>query len=78
MNKKLVIILSVLIVFTLLSAMVSKGSEIYAVWGILGLAILKFIGVSFHFMELQHANAFWKGSILIFLALFSSVLIIVI
>ena len=29
-------------------------------------------------MELKHANVFWKGSILIFLALFPAVLVIMI
>jgi len=78
MNRSLTITLIVLIALTFCSALISNGDEAFVASGIIIFAVLKFIGVSFHFMELKHANAFWKGSILIFLALFSTVLIIMI
>ncbi len=79
MHKTRSIVLALLIVLTLLSAMVSNGAKTYTTLGlIIGLAVLKFIGVSFHFMELKRANVFWKGSILMLLALFSTALIIII
>ncbi len=67
-----------LVLLTLFSAMVSSVKGPHTSFGIIALAGLKFIGVSFYFMELKQANAFWKGSILIFLALFSAVLLIII
>ena len=74
--KSLSIILAGLIVLTLISAIVSTGEQSYTVIGIIILAVLKFIGVSFYFMELKKANSFWKASILIFLMLFSLVILI--
>ncbi len=76
--KKSKITLVVLILLTIISAIISNETQSYIVLGIIGLAILKFIGVSFYFMDLRQANVFWKGSILIFLALFSAVLLIII
>ena len=78
MNKTLNITLFALIGLTVCSAFIYNGIETFVTSGIIGLAVLKFIGVSFHFMELKHANVFWKASVLIFLALFSAVLIIMI
>ncbi len=76
MKKTLHITLLVLIVLTLISAIVSNKELSYTVGGIIILAVLKFIGVSFYFMELKKANIFWKASILIFLMLFSTVILI--
>ena len=74
--KKLNISLAGLIVLTLLSALVSNREQSYAVIGVIILAILKFIGVSFYFMELKKANLFWKACILIYLMLFSIIIVI--
>lgn len=72
-NQKITLV--VLILLTVISAVISNVPEIYVAIGIMGLAVLKFIGVSFYFMELKKANAFWKGSILIFLALFTTIIL---
>lgn len=74
--KKLNISLAGLIVLTLLSALVSNREQSYAVIGVIILAVLKFIGVSFYFMELKKANLFWKACILIYLMLFSIIIVI--
>ena len=75
--KKSVITLGVLILLTLISAILSNGKEAFVIIGIIVIAAFKFLGVSFYFMELKLANAFWKWSVLIFLIGFiTSVLII--
>ncbi len=77
MNKT-AITLVVLILLTIISAFVSSMAEYYVTLSVLALAALKFIGVSFYFMDLKHANAFWKGSILIFLLLFLATILIIV
>jgi len=61
-------IYSVLILLTVLSVIASISSSFISV--IMILAALKFIGVSFYFMELKKAHAFWKYGLLLFLILF--------
>lgn len=60
-----------LILLTILSAAVSNGDLNYSSTFIIILAGLKFIGITFYFMELKKAHVFWKVSILMFLVLFS-------
>ena len=57
MKKKLTIVWIVLIVFTLISAIISTNfsDNKYAINMIIFLAVLKFIGVSFYLMELKKA-----------------------
>jgi len=43
---------------------------------ILGLSIFKFFGVSFYFMELRTAHIFWKTSVVIFVVLLATILIL--
>ena len=76
--KKLKTILVLLIVLTIIAALISNNGVIYAVFGILILAVLKFIGVSFFFMDLRKAHPFWKGSILAFLLIFITMILIII
>ncbi|WP_347924262.1 cytochrome C oxidase subunit IV family protein [Pontimicrobium sp. SW4] len=76
--KKLLVTLTILIALTIITAIISSATVSYVVIVILLLAVLKFIGVSFYFMDLRHANVFWKGSILIFLALFLATILIII
>ena len=78
MNKPLTLTLLGLLGLTICSAVISNTAERFVAIGIISLAVLKFIGVSFYFMELKHANAFWKGSILLFLAGIATVLLILI
>ena len=72
MKKKLTIVWIVLIVFTLISAIISTNfsDNKYAINMIIFLAVLKFIGVSFYLMELKKEHVFWKISVLVFLVLF--------
>jgi hypothetical protein len=61
---------------TLISALVSSdksnGSFI-----ILSLAAFKFIGVSFYFMEIKKAHSFWKYSIVLFITIAMSAILII-
>jgi len=68
--QKTTITLGSLLVLTIISAAVSNVDSRYTLIGILLLAALKFIGVSFYFMELKKAHAFWKVTLLLFLLLF--------
>lgn len=65
-------VLIILIVLTAVSALISGNliNSTYAVVIIVVLSILKFIGVSFYFMELKKAHVFWKASILLFVMIF--------
>jgi len=68
--KKSKITLFVLVALTLITVLISTETAIYAAVGILSLAVFKFIGVSFYFMELSKAHSFWKGAIIAFLGVF--------
>jgi len=57
-----------LIVLTVLSVIAANYTNFAAV--IMILAALKFIGVSFYFMELKMAHVFWRVALLLFLMLF--------
>lgn len=73
--KKTIVTLVLLIVLTLISAVLSTQTEAFVVIGVILISALKFIGVSFYFMELKHANSFWKGSVLVFLMFFITAVI---
>ena len=62
----------VLIILTFSTALVSISTLIIsnAALIILGLSIVKFLGVSFYFMELRKAHMFWKSAIFIYVFLF--------
>ena len=70
MNKQNIITWIILLVLTVVAGLVSSLSLTYIVPLILLLAILKFIGVAFNFMEMKKANLFWKillvGYLLVF------------
>jgi len=74
--KNSILTLVVLIVLTIAVAIISKTSGVYVVGGILVLSALKFIGISFFFMDLRKAHPFWKISVCIYLFVFVSVLLI--
>ena len=61
---------------TIFAGLVSSATITYLVPIVLLLAILKFIGVSFNFMELQKANIFWKVLILSYLFIFCSTILV--
>lgn len=58
-----------LIVLTIITAVFSSLEMKYVAIVILGLALLKFIGVAFFFMELKKANVFWRILLVGFLVL---------
>jgi len=70
-------VLIILVILTAVSALISGKliNSAYTVTIIISLSILKFIGVSFYFMELKNAHVFWKTSILVFLCLFAIITI---
>ena len=67
-----------LILLTVVSAFVSNNiiDSSYVAAIIIILSILKFIGVSFYFMELKKAHVFWKSSILFFVFIFGIISIL--
>ncbi len=75
--KKLNIILSVLILLTVIAAVTSELEMKYAVFALIGFAIIKFIGVTFFFMDLRKAHTFWKVAILIFLLIFTTSILLI-
>ena len=61
-----------LVVLTIASALVSNFVvATYGIAIILFLSVIKFLLVSFYFMNLRKAHIFWKVSIIIFVSLFS-------
>jgi len=77
MKKSTIITWTLLIVLTITSALVSKINRKYIVFIILLFAVLKFIGITFQFMELKKAHSFWKVSIVVFLLLFTGIIVLI-
>ncbi|PKP28746.1 MAG: hypothetical protein CVU01_03505 [Bacteroidetes bacterium HGW-Bacteroidetes-18] len=67
-----------LLVLTILAAFVVKLDIDLKVATaiILTLFMIKFLGVAFYFMELKKAHVFWKSIVIIFLMLFSTIILI--
>lgn len=63
-------------VLTVTAGLASSSSYTYAVPIILGLAMLKFIGVAFGFMEMKKANPFWKALIIASLLVFCGIILV--
>lgn len=61
MNNTVVIIC--LLLLTATSSIVSGATAVIPV--ILGLAAIKFLLVSFQFMEVKHAHGFWKAAVVV-------------
>ncbi len=76
MQKKDILTIVLLIVLTLITSIISgfynKLGIIYIV--ILCLSGIKFLSVSFQFMELKKANSFWKILISTFLLVFIEII----
>jgi len=72
MKKELFITWILLLFLTITSAFIANyyTNGDYLVQLILLLAVLKFIGVAFNFMELKKAHAFWKIATIAFIVLF--------
>ncbi|OUR92318.1 hypothetical protein A9Q87_07495 [Flavobacteriales bacterium 34_180_T64] len=77
MNKTATLTWVILIGLTVASAVFSIVQNSYIVLIILVLAVLKFIGIAFQFMELKKAHVFWKIIVCIFLFIFLSTILIV-
>ena len=76
MSKNNIITWIILILLTIISGLVSSLIASYVVPLILILAVLKFIGVSFNFMELKKAHLAWKVLLIGYLTIFISVILI--
>mgnify|MGYP000985783134 CR=1 FL=1 len=66
-----------LIVLTIISALFSDNFKNGAIV-ILVLSVLKFIGVSFYFMEIKKAHIIWKASVVSFVLIFFVIIILTI
>lgn len=77
MNKSAIITWVSLLILTILSVLFSNLEKKFIVFLLLGLAILKFFGVVFQFMELKKAHVFWKVSILFFVLIFSLLILLI-
>jgi len=77
MNKQNVITWIILLVLTLISGWVSSTTLTYIIPLILVLAVLKFIGVAFNFMELKKAHVFWKIVLVSYLVIFCGVILLI-
>lgn len=76
--KSTTLTLFFLILLTISIAIISNTNGLYAVILILLLSALKFIGISFFFMDLKKAHAFWKIITGAYIILFISIVWIII
>ena len=76
MNKRTIIVWVLLLFLTVTVGIISSLPFTYAAIIILVVSVIKFIGVSFYFMELKKAHIFWKVSIVIYVLLFSTIILI--
>ena len=74
MKKKNLITLVVLIALSLLVAVLSKNEIVKSI--LILIFAIKFILVSFSFMEMKHAHTFWKTLIILFITILFSILLI--
>lgn len=76
MRKKDFYTLILLILLTIITAIISVNYNNFKFVSILVLAVsgIKFLAVSFQFMELKKANAFWKFLIPTFLIIFIGII----
>ncbi len=79
MKNKNIITLGVLIILTVVTGLVSENHQSYqtANMFIMLLSGLKFLLVAFQFMELKKANIFWKMTLIVFIILFTSLVLII-
>ncbi len=72
--NKLTISLVLLLILTIASGLSSTDGGKYIIILILIMAIVKFIIVSFNFMELSKAHSFWKIAIISYVTVFIIIL----
>ena len=75
MTKQNIITWIILLFLTVVAGLVSSVSLTYIIPLILLLAVLKFIGVAFNFMEMKKANVFWKIILVGYLVVFCVVIL---
>jgi len=76
--NKLTITWVVLLVLSVISGISSTDGSYFITVLILIMAVIKFILVSFNFMELSKANIYWKIAVVSFLAIFSIIILSII
>ena len=77
MTKTISYTLFILIILTIITALVSNFIDLkIGVFFILILSVIKFIFVSFQFMELKKAHVFWKIALTIYLLLFMTIILL--
>lgn len=77
MMRNSIITLIVLVLLTFISALVSNYASQYAATLILILAGLKFMGISYFFMDLIKAHVFWRIITSAFVVLIIAVMLII-
>ena len=77
MNRTSTLTWTILLGLALASAGFSTYENNYAILFILILAMLKFLGIAFQFMELKKAHSLWKVILCMFLLVFISAILIV-
>jgi len=79
MKKNDIYTLAILILLTLTTAFfsINYSNLKYIALIILGLSGIKFLSVSFQFMELKKANPFWKVMISLYLVFFIGIVLII-
>ncbi|WP_299522409.1 cytochrome C oxidase subunit IV family protein [uncultured Lutibacter sp.] len=76
MNSRIIFVWILLVLLTVAVGVISSFPFNYTTVAILGLSAIKFIGVSFYFMELKKAHIFWKISVLMYVLLFSVIVFV--
>ena len=77
MNKQNIITWIILLILTVFAGLVSGTVLTYIVPLILLLAVLKFMGVAFKFMEMNKAHVFWKILLISYLVIFCGIVLMV-
>ena len=78
MKKFIVVTYSLLLFFTITTAIIAQSTLLkgYALYLIMGIALVKFMLVTFEFMELKKAHSFWKTSVLLLVSLIVIVILL--
>ncbi len=76
-HQKALVLLYILTIATALTSAYFYGLSTFVAI-ILGLSAVKFMLVAFQFMEMKHANGFWKFIIIFYLVVFVTTLSIII
>lgn len=74
-NLTIIWILLLILTITVVFFSTSLVNESYSTEVIIFISALKFIAVSFYFMEMKKAHIFWKISIFIYLLFFASIVL---